>query len=57
MAYKTIKGGELRERVEATERYAGYAVRDRRGRKIGNLERRLVSEAEGAWAVRGRVEE
>ena len=56
MAYKTIKGGELRERFEAPERYAGYAVRDRRGRKIGNLERLLVNEYQEPEYVRVRID-
>jgi hypothetical protein len=44
MANTTIKGVEPRERFEAPERYAGYAVRDPQGRKIGNLEALLVDE-------------
>ena len=40
MAYR----GASRERFEAPERYAGYAVRDPTGRKIGNLEKLFVNE-------------
>lgn len=55
MAYTTIKGGELRERFEAPERYAGYSVRDPQGRKIGNLEALLVDEYQGPEYVRVRI--
>ena len=55
MAYMTIEGGELRERFEAPERYAGYAVRDPQGRKIGNLEALLVGECQGPEYLRVRI--
>lgn len=55
MAYKTVGGGELRERFEAPERYAGYAVCDPRGRKIGNLEALLVNEYQEPEYVRVRI--
>ncbi len=42
MAYVANKEG-LRERLEEPERYAGYAVRDPVGRKIGNLEKLFVN--------------
>ena len=35
--------GASRERFEAPERYAGYAVCDHVGRKIGNLEKLFVN--------------
>jgi hypothetical protein len=56
MAYTTIKGGELREWFEAPERYAGYAVRDPQGRKIGNLEALLVNEYQEPQYVRVRID-
>lgn len=56
MDYTTIKGGELRERFEAPKRYAGYAVRDPQGRKIGNLEALLVNEHQEPEYVRVRID-
>ena len=56
MAHETIEGGKLRERFEAPERYAGYAVRDPLGRKIGNLEALLVNEYQEPEYVRVRID-
>ncbi len=57
MDYTTIKGGGLRERFEAPERYAGYAVRDPQGRRIGkNLEALLVNEKQEPEYVRVRID-
>lgn len=56
MSYEMIKGGGLRERFEAPERYAGYAVRDPLGRKVGNLERLFVNEHQEPEYVLVRID-
>lgn len=56
MAYTTIRGEEVRERFEAPERYAGYAVRDPQGQKIGNLEALLVNEHQEPVYLRVRID-
>jgi hypothetical protein len=43
MPYTMMKPGGPHGRFEAPERYAGYAVCDPRGRKIGNLEALFVN--------------
>ncbi len=43
MSNVMVYRGAYRERFEAPERYAGYAVRDPVGRKIGNLEKLFVN--------------
>lgn len=44
MAYTTIRGRKILERLEEPERYAGYAVCDPQGRKIGRLAALQVNE-------------
>ncbi len=55
MAVAKIRSVEPREQFELSERYAGYAVRDPQGRKIGNLEALFVDEYHEPAYLRIRI--
>ena len=56
MPYTTTKGAKILERLENPERYAGHAVCDPQGRKIGRLEALLVNEHKVPADVRARID-